>query len=129
MLFIKKSTYKDFSDGPVVKTLFSNAGGAGSILGQGTKIPHACGQKMKPQNRRNIAKSSIKTLKLVHIGKKKKEIIPNDECVCSKRYFFYVTMSQRFWKSSVKGSNDSDLDLVVIVEVKGSRCIWDKVGR
>ena len=72
MLFIKKSTYKDFSDGPVVKTLISNAGGAGSILGQGTKIPHACGQKMKPQNRRNIAKSSIKTLKLVHIGKKKK---------------------------------------------------------
>ena len=31
----------DFPGGPVVKTSPSNAGGAGSILGQGAKIPHA----------------------------------------------------------------------------------------
>ena len=32
---------RDFPGGPVVKTLSSNAGGVGSIPGQGTKIPHA----------------------------------------------------------------------------------------
>ena len=31
----------DFPGGPVVKTSPSNAGGAGLIPGQGTKIPHA----------------------------------------------------------------------------------------
>ena len=31
----------DCPNGPVVKILPSNAGGAGSIPGQGTKIPHA----------------------------------------------------------------------------------------
>ena len=30
----------DFLCGPVVKTLSSNAGGVGSIPGQGTNIPH-----------------------------------------------------------------------------------------
>ena len=30
----------DFPGGPVVKTLLSNAGGVGSISGQGAKIPH-----------------------------------------------------------------------------------------
>ena len=34
----------DFPGGPVVKNLPSNAGDAGSILGQGTKIPHVAGQ-------------------------------------------------------------------------------------
>ena len=40
---------KRFPGGPVVKTLHSNAGGSGSIPGQGTKIPHArqCSQKKK----------------------------------------------------------------------------------
>ena len=33
--------YRDFSGGPVVKTPLSNAGGAGSIPGEETKIPHA----------------------------------------------------------------------------------------
>ena len=32
---------RDFPGGPVVKNLPSNAGDAGSIPGQGTKIPHA----------------------------------------------------------------------------------------
>ena len=35
-----KNTCGDFPGGPVVKTLPSNAGGAGSIPGQGAKIPH-----------------------------------------------------------------------------------------
>ena len=32
---------RDFPDGPLVKTLSSNAGGVGSIPGQGGKTPHA----------------------------------------------------------------------------------------
>ena len=35
---------QDFPGGPVVKNLPSNAGDAGSIPGQETKIPHALGQ-------------------------------------------------------------------------------------
>ena len=34
-------------DGPVVETLPSSAGGAGSIPGQGTKVPHATGCAQK----------------------------------------------------------------------------------
>ena len=34
---------KDFLGGPVVKNTPYNAGDAGSILCQGTKIPHAAG--------------------------------------------------------------------------------------
>ena len=34
----------DFPGGPAVKNPPSNAGDAGSITGQGTKIPHAAGQ-------------------------------------------------------------------------------------
>ena len=37
----------DFSGGPVVKTLPSNAGGEGSIPSRETKIPHALGPKKK----------------------------------------------------------------------------------
>ena len=40
---IKKSS-RDFPGGPVVKSPPYNAGDAGSIPGQGTKIPHAAGQ-------------------------------------------------------------------------------------
>ena len=35
---------RDFPVGPVVENPPSNAGDAGSIPGQGTKIPHAAGQ-------------------------------------------------------------------------------------
>ena len=41
---VKKTNTGDFSDGPVVKNLPSNAGNKGSIPGQGTKIPHALEQ-------------------------------------------------------------------------------------
>ena len=44
-----RKTLRDFPGGPVVKTSLSNAGGAGSIPGQGAKIPHASGPK-KPKN-------------------------------------------------------------------------------
>ena len=39
--FLKKTGNRDFPGGPVVKNLPSNAGDAGSIPGQETKIPHA----------------------------------------------------------------------------------------
>ena len=39
-LKLKKIIVRDFPGGPVVKTLPSNAGGQGSIPGQGVKIPH-----------------------------------------------------------------------------------------
>ena len=38
---VYKSDFGDFCRGPVVKTSPSNAGGTGSIPGQGAKIPHA----------------------------------------------------------------------------------------
>ena len=41
--------FRDFPNHLGVKTLPSNAEGSGSILGQGTKVPHAvgCGQILK----------------------------------------------------------------------------------
>ena len=41
-----KNGYWDFPGGPVVTTSPSNAGGAGSIAGQGAKIPRA----LRPKN-------------------------------------------------------------------------------
>ena len=60
----------------MVKTLPSRAGGAGSIPGRGTKMPHASQPKNQNlKNRSNIVTNSIKTLKMVHIKKIKiKEI-------------------------------------------------------
>ena len=60
---------KDFPGCPVVKTLPSNAGCAGSIPGQGAKISHASWSKNQTKNRSNIVTNSVKTLKLVHIKK------------------------------------------------------------
>ena len=57
---------------PVVKTLPSNAGGAGLIPGQGARIPYAWQPKnQKRKNRSNIVTDSIKTVKAVHFKKKK----------------------------------------------------------
>ena len=50
----------------------STAGCAGLILGWATKIPHALWPKKTKQSRCNIVTHSIKTLKMVHIKKKKK---------------------------------------------------------
>ena len=38
---VKKDMPRDFPGAPVVKTSPSTTGGAGSIPGRGTKIPHA----------------------------------------------------------------------------------------
>ena len=44
IISLKKMSPRDFPGGPVVKNPPYNAGNAGSIPGQGTKIPHAAGQ-------------------------------------------------------------------------------------
>ena len=49
----------DFPCGPVVKNPPSNAGDAGSIPGQGTKIPHAVGQ-LRPAPQRKVAHAAMK---------------------------------------------------------------------
>ena len=59
----------------MVKALLSNARGEGSFPGQGTKIPLPfSSQKTKTQNRNNIVTNSLKSLKMVHIQKKKKKL-------------------------------------------------------
>ena len=58
----KNQPYRDFSSGPVVKTSLPNAGGSGSIPGQGVKIPHTSWvKKRKHKNRSCIVMNSIKT--------------------------------------------------------------------
>ena len=67
----------------VVKTLPSNPGGASSIPGQGVRIPLALQpEQNKAKNRGNIITNSIKTLKMVHIKKKKKRIHDRRRRVC-----------------------------------------------
>ena len=57
----------------MVKTLPSNAGGAGSILGWGVKIPHA----LRPKNQ-NIKNRSITVTNSVKMLKKKKILVRTD---------------------------------------------------
>ena len=57
----------------MVKTSPSNAGGVGSTPDQGATISHVHGQNPKMENSSNTVTNSIKTLKTVHIKKKKKE--------------------------------------------------------
>ena len=57
----------------MVKTLPSNAGGVGSIPGQGAKIPHASQPKNQNIIQSNIVTNSVKNLKVVHIKKIKKQ--------------------------------------------------------
>ena len=56
----------------MVKTLPSNAEGAGLFPGQGPKIPQASQQKTKTWNRSSIATNSLKTLKMIHINSNNK---------------------------------------------------------
>ena len=63
----------------MIKTLLSNKGCASSIPGQGAKIPPALKQNKqtnkkttKNKNRNSIVTSSIMTLKMVHIKRKKR---------------------------------------------------------
>ena len=72
----------DFPDNPVVKTLHSNTGGVGSVLGCWAKILYVSGpenQKRKkkrktnkPWNRSNIVTNPIKTLKMVYTPPQKR---------------------------------------------------------
>ena len=69
-LILSKLAGWDLPGGPVLKISPSNARNMYSIPGWGTKIPHFSWSKTK-QNKNNIVTNSIKTLKLVHIFKKK----------------------------------------------------------
>ena len=69
MSYHEKEMDWGFPGGPVVKTS-SKAGGAGSIPGQGTKIPPALRPKKQNIKQSNIVTNLIKTLKMVHIKKK-----------------------------------------------------------
>ena len=64
---------RDFPGGPVVKTSPSNAGVAGSISGQGAKIPHAPRPKNQNVKQKQYCNKFDKDLKIVHIKKKKKK--------------------------------------------------------
>ena len=58
----------------MVKTLPYNAGGLGSIPGQGANIPHALQpKKQNINNKNNTAINSIKTFKMVHVEKNLKK--------------------------------------------------------
>ena len=64
----------NFPRGPEVNTGPSNAGGVGSLPGQGAKIPHDWQPKNQNiKHRNNIVTNSIKALKMVHSKKKKKK--------------------------------------------------------
>ena len=62
----------DFPGGPVVKTSPSNAGRAGSILGQGAKIPHALRPKDQNIKQKQCCNKLSKDFKNVPHQKKKK---------------------------------------------------------
>ena len=74
----------------MVGTLPSNEGDAGSILGQGAKIPHVLWQKKKninikqKQTNKQKVTNSIKPLKMVHIRKKKKTSLTKKEFMKTK---------------------------------------------
>ena len=60
----------------MIKTSPSNAGGAVSNLGWGSKIPHASLPRNQDTNNRNkIVTNSTKTLKMAHIKKIKEKIL------------------------------------------------------
>ena len=59
----------DFPSSPVVGNLSSNVSNMGVV--RELRFPHALQPKTKTQNRSNIVTSSIKTLKRVHIKKRK----------------------------------------------------------
>ena len=54
----------------VLQTLLYNAGGVGSIPGQGARIPLALGPKNQHIKQSKIVTNSIEILKMVHVKKK-----------------------------------------------------------
>ena len=99
---------RDFPGSPVVKTFPFNAGGvAGLIPGRGTKIPHASWPK-EPQNIKqkfNTVTSSIKTLKVVHIKKKKNSSKKNP----LTPIIHTLSRGRRFPSQSILGSRSEKL--------------------
>ena len=67
---LEKLQGRDFPGSLVVKTLASNAEGAGSIPIWGAKIPHNLWPKTKTYHRSKVVTNLIKTFKMVHIKKK-----------------------------------------------------------
>ena len=69
---LRLRSFKDFSGGPVVKTLPSNTGGVGSIPGWGAKITHALGPKTQNMKQKQYCnKFNRLKKKIVQIKKKK----------------------------------------------------------
>ena len=62
----------DFPGAPVVKTSPSNARGVGSIPNWGAKTPHALQPTNQNMKQKPYCNKLIKTLRMVHIKKKKK---------------------------------------------------------
>ena len=54
----------------VLQTLLYNAGGVGSIPGQGARIPLTLGPKNQHIKQSKIVTNSIEILKMVHVKKK-----------------------------------------------------------
>ena len=71
----QKKWWGDFPGNPGVWTSLSNAGSAGSIPGQGTKIPPVSLPRHQNTNRSHIITNSVKILKMAHIQKRKKEMM------------------------------------------------------
>ena len=78
-----KRESRDFPGHPVVKTLPSSAGNAGSIPGQGTKIPQTSGQKTKNMKQKQYCNKFNKDfLNALYVFKKslgKRKKSPNTE--------------------------------------------------
>ena len=66
-IIIFKRQFKDFPGSPVVKTLPSNTGVAGSISGWGAEIPHASWPKKKKKSQKQYCNKFKKYFKMVHI--------------------------------------------------------------
>ena len=90
---ILKTYCRDFPGGPVVRTSPSVTGGAGSIPGQGAKIPHASwpkNQNIKQRQYGNKFNTDLKKKK-VH-GKK---ILKKIKTSC--RYYIYIYIFLRIY--------------------------------
>ena len=72
----------------MVKTLLSNAEGAGSTPGQEAKVLMPLGQKSKTENRSNIVTNLIRTFQMVHV---KKKIFKKIKYTISVKVFFSIT--------------------------------------
>ena len=70
----KKKKFRDFLGGPVVKTSPSNAGGVGSIPGQGAKIPHASWPNNQNIKQKHYCNKFNKDFKKWSTLKKKKSL-------------------------------------------------------